>query len=177
MKDRNRLEDCRTTLSVNRFHTHNTKILSALLNFYDSNNIKIISCIPLKGPCMVCLSDNCWKQATKWIRYNYFGRHLQRVRSLTFACSALGVSRWIWAARYGWYKGLFCWKLLILLPIMIMGREQESGTTDDGSKRGSRRHRLHFHAIWLIFGIVNASFCYTKLCERFQRVTTKGNCL
>lgn len=44
-------------------------------------------------------------------------------------------------------------KLLILLPIMIMGREQESGTTDDGSKRGSRCYRLHFHAIWQIFCI------------------------
>ena len=52
-------------------------------------------------------------------------------------------------------------KLLILLPIMIMGREQESGTTDDGSERGSRRHRLGFHAIWQIFGIADVwSRCY-----------------
>lgn len=36
-----------------------------------------------------------------------------------------------------------------------MGREQESGTTEDGSKRGSRRYSLHFHAIWQIFGEEN----------------------
>lgn len=50
-------------------------------------------------------------------------------------------------------------KLLILLPIMIMGREQESGTTDDGSERAIRRNRLHIHAIWQIYGIEDMWSC------------------